>query len=107
MAFWKKLAFWHHEPEELSPELPPAVEPEKSFTPKFSPLSEQGLESSFGAQQFGAGLPLRPLQSSQSPDPELRVISAKLDTIKTLLDVVHQRLDRLDKQKGDDIVRWR
>lgn len=101
MALFKKLAFWKHEDEfeEQQPQLPPQ-EPMK--TPRFSPLSEQGFESPLMQQ------PLAPQQPAfaQQSDPEIRVISAKLETIKAMLDVINQRLDRLEKSRSNDLGRW-
>ena len=106
MAFLKKLAFWKHESEfEEQPSLPPQSPETKSFPSRFSPLSEQGLEPQF-SPQLSQPLPLQSLQQSM-PDPELRVISAKLDAIKAVLDLVNQRLDRLEKGKSDELNRWR
>ena len=45
--------------------------------------------------------------SAPLPDAELRVISAKLDTVKALLEVINQRLDRIDGKKSEDLVKWR
>ena len=104
MALWKKLSFWKHEAE--APEMPPLAPDEKVFPQRFSPLSEQGIEPSFGQSPM-MGPPLHPGTLASTPDPELRVISAKLDTIKALLDVMNQRLDRLEGKKGDELPRWR
>jgi len=103
MAFLKKLAFWKHEDEFEQP-LPDAPSVDKSFSPKFSPLSEQGLEPSF-VQPLSPPLPHN--LPSQYSEPELRVISAKLDTIKALIEMMNQRLERIEGRKGDELVKWR
>lgn len=102
MAFLKKLAFWRHEPEESGFELPPA-EPERPFPSKFSQM-EPASEPSFPAA-FTPQSPVIPVQS-ESNSAELRVISAKLDTVKAMLDVLNQRLERLEGRKPDEL-KWR
>ena len=102
MAFLKKLAFWKHEPEESDFELPPS-EPKKSFPSKF-PQMESAPEPSFPAA-FMPQSPAAPVQS-ESNNAELRVISAKLDTVKAMLDVLNQRLERLEGRKNEE-VKWR
>lgn len=110
MAFLNKLAFWKREPEESSLELPASMTEEKPFVPKVSPLSEQGLEPAFAQPQQFAQPQSNPFQQPGNYDAELRLISAKLDTIKALLDVVNQRLDRFERadgRKGEDFAKWR
>lgn len=109
MSFLDKISFWKRS-EEL--ELPPSDE--KPFVPKSSPLSESGLEPSFAPQQPQFAQPpsafaQNPLQQPGTYDAELRLISAKLDTIKAMLDVVVQRLERLEKSGGktEEFSRWR
>ena len=101
MAFWKKLL--HKETEESL--APPVPEPDVSQR-NFSPLSAQGLEPQFGPPPMAPPEPVHHL-SAPLPDAELRVISAKLDTVKALLEVINQRLDRIDGKKSEDLVKWR
>ena len=102
MVFLKKMAFWKHESEE-SVQLP-LSEPELSFpsglSPAEKPVSEPSFPSAFAPH------PQISQPSSQNYDAELRVISAKLDTIKAMLDVVNQRLERLEGRKSDEL-KWR
>ncbi|MBI4140589.1 hypothetical protein HY485_01995 [Candidatus Woesearchaeota archaeon] len=101
MAFWKKLL--HKETEES---LVPQV-PEPEISPRnFSPLSAQGLEPQFGPPPMAPPEPVHHAVDSV-PDAELRVISAKLDTVKALLEVINQRLDRLEGKKSEELVKWR
>src|SRR3989344_3043798 len=76
---------------------------ELSIIRKFSPLSAQGLEPQFGHPPMAPPEPVHHL-SAPLPDAELRVISAKLDTVKALLEVINQRLDRIDGKKSEDLV---
>ena len=106
MAFFKKLAFWRTEPESIlsePPELPQPDLEQKPLPSRFSPLSSQGLEPPSPASAFA-----QPISAPQSQnyDAELRVISAKLDTIKAVLDVIIQRLDKLEGKK-EELTRWR
>ena len=112
MSVLDKLQFWKRKDEFSESSPAPGVGspiPEEfggmHETPPhdfgFSPAQEQ-----FGS--FGPSQPSSfPQQQTGDVSKDLQLISAKLDTIKTLLDVVNQRLDRLDKQKGEDVVRWR
>jgi hypothetical protein len=81
-----------------------------------SPIPE--LAESFpGQPPFGQPAPMGQLAFPQpspmvSPPPsldrELQLISAKLDTLKAQLDIVIQRLERLERSPEErPIVRWR
>lgn len=106
MSLFKKMAFWKTAPDSLlsePAELPAQdFESSKPLPPRFSPLSEQGLEPS---PAFAQQMP-SPAPQQSNFDAELRVISAKLDTIKAVLEVINQRLDRLEGKK-EEINRWR
>ena len=103
MAFWKKL-FHKDDAESFAPSVPES-EPE-SVPRNFSPLSAQGLEPQFGPPPIAPPEAVHHLSASV-PDAELRVISAKLDTVKALLEVINQRLDRIEGKKADELVKWR
>lgn len=102
MAFLKRFAFWKREAEEPVELSSPLPETDKTF-PRLSSPGEQ-LEPSFAQHPFP---PASFQQSSGTADAEMRVISAKLDTIKAMLDVMNQRLEKLEGRKSDDLVKWR
>lgn len=104
MAFWKKL--FHKDEDVSSAPLVPESDSESALPARFSPLSAQGLEQQFGPPPMAPPEAVHHLSASV-PDAELRVISAKLDTVKALLEVINQRLDRIDGKKSDELVKWR
>ena len=46
-------------------------------------------------------------QAPQQQSPDLQIVSAKLDTLKVLLESVLQRMDQWDKQKKEEVIRWK
>ncbi len=105
MSLFKKMAFWKTAPDSVlsePAELPAQdFESSKPLPHRFSPLSEGFEPSPAFAQQMSS-----PAPQQSNFDAELRVISAKLDTIKAVLEVINQRLDRLEGKK-EEINRWR
>lgn len=105
MAWWK---FWKKEEDDLAAferELGLArdtgLETEKPSEESYNKL---GTEEKFGEEKYGSGIGEReryeqPKQIQQfSQTTDIQLVSAKLDTVKAMLDVVTQKIDNLEKE---------
>ncbi len=112
MALLGRLKFWKKEEVPDFPEPEAQLSPEAGIEP-FSPLSPPAefhrAQPPELPRAFQQGFQQPGLQSVQvSSDQQLQLISSKLDTIKAQLDVVIQRLDRLERKDETPYQqRWR
>ncbi|RMD57815.1 hypothetical protein D6825_02860 [Candidatus Woesearchaeota archaeon] len=114
MAFWDKFKFWRREipdfPQSEPAHLAPSIDAEtgggfpaerdEGFAPRdLSGGLGQGFDQFPGSQERQGILGQSRNAEGQS-DQRLELISSKLDTIKAQLDVVLNRLDRLERNEG-------
>jgi len=95
MALLDKMAFWKKKPEDdfsLPPLEMPGTDmpPLQAFTPERSPLAEP---PPFTPSSTGSPF----AQPSSSPDKDMQLIIAKLDTIKAQLDNLNERVARIER----------
>lgn len=61
----------------------------------------------FGAQSPASFGERQQFQQSMSQEQQFQILSAKLDTIKAQLEVIMQRLDRIERDEHPYKERWR
>jgi len=100
MVWWK---FWKKEEDELA-----AFEKELGLGARAVGMEEEKpTEETYDRlarpEEFGGGMPEQPRFEPQKPlqqfaqTTDLQLISAKLDTIKAMLDVLNQRLESIER----------
>lgn len=65
------------------------------------------MQPDFGAQSPASFGERQQFQQSMSQEQQFQILSAKLDTIKAQLEVIMQRLDRIEREEHPYKERWR
>lgn len=82
------------------------LESETAASPKDEPLlpKEPGSEEPFPS--LTPEPTAQPVQQQPTSSPDLQVISAKLDTLKSMLELVNQRIEALERRSDEKKKMW-